>query len=52
MHNILMGIMKDTTEEFTVWLDQDFLTVINVKTHFAVQNIHHQKLIDASYIVH
>ena len=43
--------MKDITEAFTPWLDQVFLTVINMKTNGDVYQKHQHNYIDEIYIV-
>ena len=52
VHHVSVEIIKGTTEAFTTWLEQYFLTLINLKTNGAVHQKHQKKSIDASSIAY
>ena len=44
-----MKRMKELTGAYTIWLDQDLLTVINTETNGVVHQRHQLNYIDAKY---
>ena len=52
MHHGSMELMKETTKAFIKWLDQVFLTVINMQINGDVQQRHQQNAMDAESTVH
>ena len=51
MHHGSMKIMRDTTEVFTTWLEQYFLTVIKIQINGSLKHIHNQNSIYAKSTV-
>ena len=52
MHQVSMVIMNNTTNVFITWLDQAFLTVINMKINSALQQRNYQNYIYSNSTVH